>query len=327
MLRYKLVVMAGMLLAGPALAGSWADSLFEEFSKDFGSVPRGPDVVHSFRVKNTTAGIVTISNVRVSCSACGWAGVQKGQLNPGEETTVLVKMFTRQFDGPKTIWVWVQFIQPQFAEVRLWLQCNSRTDVNLAPESLDFGHTKRGTSPAQSTTITMYGSGQDQVTGVESESNYVLAEVKEVARTPTEVSYQLTARLRSDTPAGRWYSNVWVTTSNPSIPRVRVPLSLQIEPSLTINPLRVNLGEVKIGETAERKVIIRGNRPFTIKDIRGGSPSLLVKESEAARKPVHVLTVHLKAVSAGALQRTLHVFTDLEEEGEIKFQAKAEVVP
>ena len=48
-------------------AGSWADSMFEEFTKDFGSVPRGPLWVHEFKVKNTSNNDVHISNVRVSC--------------------------------------------------------------------------------------------------------------------------------------------------------------------------------------------------------------------------------------------------------------------
>ena len=50
MLRYSVVLLAGCLAAGPAAAASWADRLFDEMSKDFGSVPRGPALVHHFRL-------------------------------------------------------------------------------------------------------------------------------------------------------------------------------------------------------------------------------------------------------------------------------------
>lgn len=326
MLRYSFVLMAGMLAAGPALAGSWADALFVEFSKDFGSVPRGPELNHYFRIKNTTNGVVTISGVRVSCGLCGWAQVQKGQLNPGEETTVHAKMLTRNFEGPKTVYVYVQFLQPQFDEVQLSVQCNSRSDVSLTPEAMAFGHSRRGDTPKQSATLTMYGNNQAQVTGVDSESNYVMTEYKEVARTDSEVSYQVTARLRSDTPPGRWFTDLWVKTNNPSIPRVRVPLTMEIESPLSISPALVSLGEVKVGEAVEKKVIVRGGKAFAIKGIKGAGNSLQVSDSVEGQKEVHVLTVRLKAAKPGAIAQTLRVVTDLKEEGEIEFQARAEIV-
>jgi len=42
---------------------------------------------------------------------------------------------------------------------------------------------------------------------------------------------------------------------------------------------------------------------------------------------VHVLTVKLKATAAGELNRTLRIVTDLPEEGEIEFQARAVISP
>ena len=48
MFRYCLVFLAGLAAARPAAAASWADGLFQELSKDFGSVPRGPTLQHSF---------------------------------------------------------------------------------------------------------------------------------------------------------------------------------------------------------------------------------------------------------------------------------------
>ena len=53
MLRYCLVVLLGIWTAETASAGSWAEALFSEQAKDFGSVARGSVLTHAFRVRNT----------------------------------------------------------------------------------------------------------------------------------------------------------------------------------------------------------------------------------------------------------------------------------
>src|SRR3954468_23804106 len=105
MLRYSAVLLVGLWAAGPAAAASWADAMFDELSKDFGSVPRGPTLTHHFRVVNNTRGPVSISNVRVSCG-CTTAQALKNYLNPGEETAVLARMDTTRFVGPKSVTIY-----------------------------------------------------------------------------------------------------------------------------------------------------------------------------------------------------------------------------
>jgi hypothetical protein len=327
MFRYSLVVMAGFLSAAPTLAGSWADGLFEESNKDFGSVPRGQVLTHPFTVKNTTGQTVTISGVRVSCNLCTSATVVKGQLKPGEDTAVSVRMDSGKFLGVKTVYVYVTFSEPQFDEVRLWVQANSRDDVNLTPDTLAFGQTKKGDPASKSVTVTFYGGVPADITEVQSESNYVQVKVGAGRRNGSELSYDLTARLRADTPVGKWYTDVWVKTSNPSIPRVRVPLTVEIEPPLTVNFTTVNLGEVKVGAAAERKLVVRGDRPFKITAVKGTDDVVEVKNAGDDSKEQHVLVVRLKGGKPGDVNRTLKIVTDIKDEGEVEFRAKGTVVP
>jgi hypothetical protein len=327
MLRYSFVLIAGVLSAGPALAGSWADGMFEEFSKDFGSVPHGQVLTHPFTIKNNTGQTVTVSNVRVSCNLCTSATALKGQLRPGEETAVVVRMDSGKFVGVKTVYVYVQFSSPQLDEARLWIQANSRDDVNVTPDTLAFGRSKRGESAARTATITFYGNVPSDITEVQSESNYVQAKIGAARRNGSEVSYDLTANLRADTPAGKWYTDVWVKTNNPAMPRVRVPLTVEIEAPLTVNFTTVSLGEVKVGETAERKLVVRGVKPFKITTVKGTDDVIDVKDNTSDSKELHVLTVRLKAAKPGDVSRTLKVLTDIKEEGEVEFVAKGHVVP
>jgi len=322
--RYSLVVLLGLCATGPASA-SWADTLFDELSRDFGSVPRGPTLTHPFRLVNKTNQNVHIASVRVSCG-CTSAQALQQDLAPGQETAILVQMDTRRFQHTKSVTIFVQFDQPRWEEVRLWVQANSRDDVTVIPESLALGTVKRGSAPAAAVNITFLGDGNWQILGARSDSNYVQPAVKETRRAAGEVSYQLTASLRPDTPAGKWYTDVWLQTNNPTTPRVRVPLTVEVAAPLSISPMTVVLGEVKAGKQVERRLIVRGSTPFRITGIKGTDKLLSVREAEADSKTVHVLTVTLRPNKPGEMSRSLRILTDLPNESDIEFNAKAKVV-
>jgi hypothetical protein len=326
MLRYGLVVLAGLWAAGPALSATWADALFEEFSKDFGSVPRGPMLSHPFRVANNTRVPVNIASVRVSCG-CVSAVAMKGRLEPGESTHIVARMDTTRFTGLKSVTVYVQFNQPALEEVRLWVQANSRNDFSVTPDTLAFGQLKRGGTPSASVLLAFYGNTDTQITEVKCESNYIQPRVQEVKRLDSEVTYQVSARLRADAPVGKWYTDVWLKTNNPDMAPIRVPLTVEIESALSVNPETVTLGSIKTRTESERRVIVRGVKPFKIPQVLGTDDNLLVRVDSPQAKPVHVLTIKLKAGDPGELNRTLRVLTDLADDNKIDFNVSAQIVP
>jgi hypothetical protein len=328
MFRFSLVLLVGLGVAGKASA-SWADGLFDELSRDFGSVARGPTLSHPFRVVNKTKGNVRISNVRVSCNRCSSATALKTELAPGEETQILVTMDTLQFQGSKIITVYVQFDQPNFEEVRLWVQANSRDDVTVTPDTLSFGRIKRGSTPSASVRVAFLGNAQWKILSVASDSNYIQPTCKLVSQdvATSSVSYELTAKLRSDAPVGKWYTDIWLKTNNPATPRVRVPLTVEIESALSISPPNVVLGQLKVGEQSERKLILRGVKAFTVTGLKGADSQWVVKDSATEAKTIHVLTLTFRPTKNGDVNRTLQIVTDLKEDGTIDFNARAKVMP
>src|SRR5260370_624019 len=223
--------------------------------------------------------------------------------------------------------VFVTLDQPGFAEVRLWVQANSRDDVTVMPDNLAMGRVKRSTSPTASTTISFFGDANWQITGVASDSNYVQPLCKLVRRDGVEVAYQLSARLRPDTPVGKWYTDLWLTTNNPATPRVRVPLNVEVESGLSVSPGSVVLGPVKPGKETQQKVIVRGVQPFRITRIQGTDRQITVRDSTPAAKDVHVLTITFRGNQPGDMTRTFRVSTDLVGENDVEFTARAQVVP
>jgi Protein of unknown function (DUF1573) len=326
MLRHWFGFFGCLLLVGSANAGSWADGMFTDLSKDFGTVPRGPLLSYPFHIKNNTNTPIHISNIRVSCG-CVSANPMTNLIRPGEETAIMAQMDTTRFEGAKTVKIYVTFDQPRYEEVQLWVQANSREDVNVSPEGVNLGQIKRGGTPTATVNVTFYGSGPWQVLGCQSESNYVRTQIREVKRQAFEVTYQLTAQLRADAPVGKWYTDIWLKTSNAATPKVRVPVNVEIESALSVSPSVVDLGQVKIGNSVQRKIIVRGVQPFKITAVRGTDGELLVQNSGSDSRPVHVLAITLKPDHTGDMTRQLRILTDLPEGGEIEVQAKAHIAP
>jgi hypothetical protein len=327
MYRYSFLCIALLGVASQVHAQNKADGMFDELSRDFGSVPRGQIVSHPFRIVNNTKQPVHIAEVRVSCGRCSSARALQTLLQPGQETAIIATMDTNQFIGTKNITIFVKFDQPRFEEVRLWIQSNSREDVTFSPDSIAFGQVKRGTTPESKITISFLGGSPTQILEIKSESNYVKPSMKEVKRATGESVYEISAKLRDDTPAGKWYTDLWLKTNNPSMPKLRVPVTVEIEAALSVSPNAVTLGQVKAGTESDRKVIIRGVRAFRIIDITGTDSELQVRTTNNESKTVHVLNVTLNPMEPGNLSRIIHVKTDLKTGGDIEFNAQAQVVP
>ncbi len=324
MFRFSLAATMALIMSAPTHAATWAEGMFADLAHDFGSVPRGPMVTHQYRLTNNTGQTVRITSVRVSCG-CTSATALQGTLAPGQSTAVLAQMDTTRFIGPKTVTIYVQFDQPRWEEVRLSITANSRTDVIVTPESLAFGPVPHGTSIARQTSVTF--SGGTQLVNVAADSNYVQLAAKGTRGSAGDVTYEITATLRPDTPVGKWYTDVWLNTNNAGAARVRVPLTVDIEPALNLSPATATFGSVTMGAEAERRVILRGPQPFRIKEVKGADDqvSLTTGDAQEAR-PVHVLTVRVKAAGVGDLSRTLTIITDLSGESTAELPVKATVV-
>jgi hypothetical protein len=338
MLRSSLLLAALLGGTGQALASTWAEAMFDEVSCNFGTVPRGPLLTHPFRVVNRTKETVHISSVRVSCG-CTAARALQTTLAPGQETAILAQMDTRRFFGTKGVTIYVQFDQPGFEEVRLWIEAISRDDLAFSPDSLAFGLTKKGAAPSAGMELSFLGNDQWQIVKAKCESNYIQPAFKEIRRNLGEVTYEISARVRPDTPVGRWFTDVWLSTNDPAMPRLRVPLTVEVvdpapakalpskvEEKKTGQPT-VALGLVKAGVETERKIILRGSRPFKVTDISGTDSQVRVHDSKDESRMVHVLTVTIKPEAPGQLDYSIRIRTDLTTGGEIEFTTRAEVIP
>ena len=225
MLRHSLVL--GLLLVSSASLKADFEGVLDERLHDFGVVPRGQQLTHYFRVVNTTNKTLHISGVRVSCG-CTSARALENTIAPGKETAIFAVMDSRRFVGAKKVTIYVTFDQPRFEELRTVVQANAREDLIFGPDTINFGKVRQGDVKASTMNITIFN-GAVQIVEANSESNYILPTLKEVRRAGNETVYQVEAKVRQDTPVGLWFTDVWVKTNNPAYPKLRVPVTVEIE--------------------------------------------------------------------------------------------------
>jgi beta-lactamase regulating signal transducer with metallopeptidase domain len=121
---------------------SWSfDSLFEEKSWDFGTVRRGEQLEHLFRITNNSDRPIRLAAVRVSAAFLKVAA-NPGWIGPKQSVGILVQLDTKRFSGDKTAIVYVQFDEPSAAEVRLQVQANSQDPVFAGRGQNEFGDSK-----------------------------------------------------------------------------------------------------------------------------------------------------------------------------------------
>jgi RNA polymerase sigma factor (sigma-70 family) len=93
--------------------GAWANKLFDEAGKDFGTCGRGEQLTHRFRMRNIYAVPLDITQVRASCG-CVACSPSQHTLQPGETGYLEVTMDSARFSGAKTVKVCVT-VGPEYA--------------------------------------------------------------------------------------------------------------------------------------------------------------------------------------------------------------------
>ena len=88
------------------------------------------------------------------------------------------------------------------------------------------------------------------IAGATSTGGYVKAEFKEESRNGSMVTYEVTATLDKECPAGNWVSDIHLTTSNAAVAKLRVPVTVNVTAAVAATPDRAAFGNVPVGDGA-----------------------------------------------------------------------------
>ena len=81
-----------------------------------------------------------------------------------------------------------------------------------------------------------------QILEAEQGGRYVATSLKEIHRDSSGADYEVAATLNKDIPAGKWQTEILLKTNQPGLPKIRIPLSVEIEPKLLQT---LTAGEIK----------------------------------------------------------------------------------
>lgn len=314
--KWVLSLVALAAVSAPAPMENWAVKLFPEgIHHDFGSVPRGAQLHHRFVVYNIYAVPLQVISHRTSCG-CVSVTYPPRPIQPREKAYIDVTMDTRRFTNFKQVQVHLTF-GPNFQSTAvLQVSANCRSDVVFNPGEINFGVVQRGQTPTQVIDLEYAGVLDWRILGVSPNGAPVAITVEELYRQPGRVGYRLKVTLKNDAPVGTQKYDLLVQTNDPASRTVPVYVEMTVQAALTVVPSPLNLGTVKVGEQAERRVVVRsssGGQPFRIVSIEGLGEGLDA-DIPAAPGPVQIVTIKCQPTRAGSIHRELVFKTDLASE-------------
>ena len=235
-------------------------AVVRESVKDFGRVPRGDSLSHSFVIRNDGDAMLEITEVKPSCG-CTVAQFDR-TIAPGESGEIRTVLDTSSFKGPIAKSVQVFTNDATNPKLNLVIKANIRAFVEAEPGYARF-IAVQGES-AQSSTQIVWSPNRDDlaVLGVNSPYPFVKVNYREAAPEEKRAGasgrqWKVDITLSSSAPTGPLADFVVVRTNHPEKPSFQLPLSGFVRPVLTVTPRIADFGRRELDEPQRASLEIK----------------------------------------------------------------------
>lgn len=285
--------------------------MFKVTSHDFRAVGRGAKCEYHFEFTNLYQEEVHVSAVRSSCG-CTTPTVTSDTLKTHQKSAVVAQFNTSTFIGQKAATVTVVFDRPSYAEVQLKVSGFIRTDITFDPPEVAFGEIASGTGTQQDIVITHTGNSNWQITDVRSHCDDLEVQLSAPQKLPGMVKYRMRVNVLESMPEGDVRERLTLISNDVNFPTTEMSINGRIRPSLSVSPSAVSFGTAEVGATVEKRLVIRGDAPFEIKDIVCPDPRFEFVTPSGSKK-LHFVTLRFNAGdSADRVGQEIQINTDLE---------------
>jgi hypothetical protein len=274
-------------------------------------VARGSKQEFAFEFTNLYKEEVHVASVRSSCG-CTTPRVTQPTLKTHEKSQILATYNTGSFDGAKNATVTVVFDRPFPAEVQLLVSGYIRRDVVFDPGAVEFGSVELGTGKRSAIQITYAGRSDWEIADVRSASRHVEVELQEVERVGGRISYKMIVNLKPTAPAGFINDQLTIVTNDEGARYVSLPMEGQVVSPLTVSPASLFLGVLAPGDTAKKRLVVRGNKPFRILNVKCDAEGFKFDKPGEESKELHFVSVEFTAGNKpGEVAQKIQIETDL----------------
>ncbi len=230
--------------------------------KDFGTVPKGDKIEHTFLVKNTGTNDLEILSASPTCG-CTVAEFDK-LIKPGQTGKVRAVIDTAQFAGPISKSVTLQTNDPATPSSQLTIHAIIKPYVDAFPAGFVRFQMLQG--DAQTQTVTLYSEEDEPfvITKVETPGDYVKVNYSKIEKEADRAMAGKTGQTQyrvditvggADAKVGPLSDKVQIHTNSKRTPVYPISVSGLIRPTYTVAPQILNFGEVAPGEPAAERTI------------------------------------------------------------------------
>jgi len=286
---------------------NWAESTFSELSMQFGTVPKGANVVRTVTITNPFKEDLQITNIGTTCG-CFQASTEKKHLKTHESTVVSVSMNTIKFEGDRNanLDVTMTFNGRDYKSVRIPLRGFIRTDFSINPPAVNLATIEQGRGTTRSVVLRSLRPGM-KITSVQATNPLVKAEVRERGGYGSS-EFEIAVSLDPSAPLGEVRDLLSIRTNDNSMSELKVEVSGKVEPDLVVTPQQLTLGIMRPGVPVSKSIIIRGQRPFVIEKLERDT-ELDVWKSKYSRDSKNLHTINLTMTPPEAPGDYTEVFT------------------
>ncbi|WP_286178430.1 DUF1573 domain-containing protein [Stieleria mannarensis] len=289
---------------------NWAEKMFKTTSHDFRTVGRGTKCEYRFDFTNLYQEDVHVAAVRSSCG-CTTPTVTRNTLKTHETASVVARFNTSTFIGQKSAVVTVVIDRPYYAEVQLKVSGFIRTDVTFDPPEVAFGEIASGSGTTQDIVITHTGNRDWQITDVRSFCDDLEVQLSAPQKSPGMVRYRMRVNILGTMPEGDVHERLTLISNDADFPTTEMSINGRIRPSLSVSPSAVSFGTADPGATVEKRLVVRGDEPFAIKEILCADERFEFVAPSGSKK-LHFVTLRFNAgADEDRVGQEIQINTDL----------------
>jgi hypothetical protein len=311
------LVQSALVPSAAAQSAPWANKLFGGTpGHDFGTVARGAQLKHSFKMTNIYKVPLEITNVRIECG-CVTATLSTKLLQPNETAQLHINMDSSRFSGHKSVPVHIT-VGPEFVSTAtVLITAHARQDVVFNPGEIDFGAVGKSQTPTRSIDVEHAGDPSWRVSEiVKSASAPFDLRVEQLPQKVggfVTVGYRIFATLKPTAAPGSFKQEVILKTNDSQASVITFNIIGTVKNSLNVAPNPVNLGSLQVDALDSTKIVVSGSRPFRIIAIEGleGGLTMALPDRQTT---THILDLRVQPRVAGPLRKQITLRTDLDNE-------------
>ncbi len=307
---FVIAILATATLTPSVHAQAWARKMFQVTSHDFGTVARGAKAEYVFEMQNIFEEDIHIASVRTSCT-CTEPQILKDTLKTWEKGGILAKFRTRSFLGNRSATLTVTIDRPYFAEVQLSVRGYIRGDVVFNPGEVSFGEVAQGDAQEQMINVVYAGRSSWEIVDVRSANEHFEVELMDETRYAGQVTYKMLVRLLDTAPAGYIQDQLTIITNDSWNKSLDLPVNGRVTTPLTVSPASLFMGVLEPGQSATKRLVVKGNKPFKVVKVNCPDGCFEFEPSDQ-EKAIHLIPVKFTAGdSPGQVSETIEIETNL----------------